>query len=227
MMNLSTNGLNLIKSFEGCRLKAYKAVKTEKYYTIGYGHYGSDVTEGMTITQTKAEQLLLNDVYKFVGYVNDIVKAKYTNMNQNQFDALVSFTYNCGKSNLTKLTAKNTRTLTEISNALLSYNKSGGNVLVGLTKRRTAEKKLFDTPVASSKPVLAQPTLKAGSHGVQVRNLQEDLNYVLNAGLVLDGHMGSQTTAWLKVFQQKTKITADGIYGKTSQRKMLEQLNMR
>lgn len=42
MKQISVNGLNLIKSFEGCRLKAYKALATEKYYTIGYGHYGAD-----------------------------------------------------------------------------------------------------------------------------------------------------------------------------------------
>ena len=55
---LSANGLNFIKSFEGCKLTAYKCVPTEKYYTIGYGHYGSDVKAGMTITLKRAEELL-------------------------------------------------------------------------------------------------------------------------------------------------------------------------
>ena len=55
--NLSANGLNLIKSFESCKLTAYKCLPTEKYYTIGYGHYGSDVTAGMKITKEKAEEL--------------------------------------------------------------------------------------------------------------------------------------------------------------------------
>lgn len=66
----SKNGIELIKSFEGCRLTAYKAVSTEQYYTIGYGHYGSDVYAGMTITQSQAEDMLSNDLKKYEGYVN-------------------------------------------------------------------------------------------------------------------------------------------------------------
>ena len=50
MMKISENGISLIKSFEGLRLKAYKAVSTEEYYTIGYGHYGADVAADMVIT---------------------------------------------------------------------------------------------------------------------------------------------------------------------------------
>ena len=112
-MNISNNGIQLIKQFEGCVLTAYKAVSTETYYTIGYGHYGSDVTEGMTITQEQAEAYLKQDLEKFEGYVNTYV----TNINQNQFDALVSFTYNCGLSNL-KTLIKN-RTTDEIGEAIL------------------------------------------------------------------------------------------------------------
>lgn len=142
-MNISTVGLDLIKRFEGLRLKAYKAVSTEKYYTIGYGHYGSDVKEGMVITQQQADEYLKKDVASAVSAVNN------TNLilNQFQFDALVSFTFNCGKANLTRL-IKN-RTLDKISDALLLYNKSGGKVLQGLVNRRKAEKELFDTKVVS------------------------------------------------------------------------------
>lgn len=142
-MNISTVGLDLIKRFEGLRLKAYKAVSTEKYYTIGYGHYGSDVKEGMVITQQQADDYLKKDVASAVSAVNN------TNLilNQFQFDALVSFTFNCGKANLTRL-IKN-RTLDEISEALLLYNKSSGKVLQGLVNRRKAEKELFDTKVVS------------------------------------------------------------------------------
>ena len=60
-MNVSENGLNIIRKYEGCRLTAYKAVSTEKYYTIGYGHYGADVKKGMTITQNQAEAYLKGD----------------------------------------------------------------------------------------------------------------------------------------------------------------------
>ena len=64
--DLSPNGLKLIKSFEGCKLTAYKCLPTEKYYTIGYGHYGSDVKAGMKITEEQAEELLSNCSAEFV-----------------------------------------------------------------------------------------------------------------------------------------------------------------
>ena len=142
-MKTSNEGIKLIKSFEGCRLYAYKPVPTEKYYTIGYGHYGSDVRSGMIITQKQAEDMLVNDLVKYENYVN----TTGLKLNQNQFDALVSFTYNCGNGNLKKLISG--RTIPQISNALLLYNKSGGKVLAGLTRRRKAEKALFDKVQAS------------------------------------------------------------------------------
>lgn len=141
-MKTSQNGIDLIKKYEGCRLTAYKAVSTEKYYTIGYGHYGSDVTKGMTITKAKAEELLKSDLAKFekavAGYNLNWI-------NQNRFDALVSFAYNCGTGNLKSLLASGTRTAEQVSAKITAYNKAGGKVLAGLTKRRKAEKELFDT----------------------------------------------------------------------------------
>lgn len=145
-MKISQKGIDLIKSFEGCKLVAYKAVNTEKYYTIGYGHYGADVTKGMRITQSKADALLVSDLAKFEAKVEKYQK-KY-NFNENQFSALVSFAYNVGS--IDQLTANGTRTIAQISSKFAAYNKSGGRVLTGLTKRRAAEKKLFDTAVKSS-----------------------------------------------------------------------------
>ena len=69
-MKTSQNGINLIKSFEGCRLQAYKAVPTEKYWTIGYGHYGADVKQGMVITQGRADAYLVSDLGRFEAKVN-------------------------------------------------------------------------------------------------------------------------------------------------------------
>lgn len=138
-MKISENGLNLIISFEGFCPKATKAVKTEKYYTIGYGHYGKDVDEKQTITKEKALLLLKNDMKRFETKV-----MKYNdcyNFTQNEFDALVSFAYNVG--NIDQLTAKGSRSKKEISDAMLKYIKSGGNVLEGLRKRRTKERELF------------------------------------------------------------------------------------
>lgn len=144
--NLSKNGLNLIKSFEGCKLTAYKCLPTEKYYTIGYGHYGSDVTAGMKITDEQAEELLVQDCKKAIKNVNSFM-SKY-NFNQNQFDALVSFAFNVGSIN--QLTASGTRTLEQISSKITAYNKSGGRVIAGLVKRRAKEKELFDTPTSTT-----------------------------------------------------------------------------
>ena len=144
--NLSSNGLNLIKSFESCKLTAYKCLPTEKYYTIGYGHYGSDVTAGMKITKEQAEELLLQDCKKAIKNVNSFM-SKY-NFNQNQFDALVSFAFNVGSIN--QLTASGTRTLEQISSKITAYNKSGGRVIAGLVKRRAKEKELFDTPTSTT-----------------------------------------------------------------------------
>ena len=139
MKQISINGLNLIKSFEGCRLKAYKPVKTEKYYTIGYGHYGADVGQNMIITQYQAELFLLKDIARFCAAVN-----KYDNIyhwTQNEFDALVSFAFNIG--NIDQLTAKGTRTKAVIADKILAYNKSGKKVLPGLVRRRITERNLF------------------------------------------------------------------------------------
>lgn len=136
-MKTSKNGIELIKSFEGCRLKAYKAVPTEKYYTIGYGHYGADVAQNAVIDMDEAEWLLKRDLEKF----EEIVRDTDLPLNQNQFDALVSFTYNCGGGNLRTLIRN--RTLEEIGNAIPLYNKAGGKVLNGLVRRREAERKLY------------------------------------------------------------------------------------
>ena len=138
-MKISENGLNLIIAFEGFCPKATKAVKTEKYYTIGYGHYGKDVDEKQTITKEQALKLLKKDIKRFESKV-----MKYNvcyNFTQNEFDALVSFAYNVG--NIDQLTAKGTRTKKEIADAMLLYIKSGGNVLNGLRKRRNKERELF------------------------------------------------------------------------------------
>lgn len=138
-MKISENGLNLIIAFEGFCPKATKAVKTEKYYTIGYGHYGKDVDEKQTITKDDALSLLKKDMKRFETKV-----MKYNdcyNFTQNEFDALVSFAYNVG--NIDQLTAKGTRAKKEIADAMLLYIKSGGNVLDGLRKRRIRERELF------------------------------------------------------------------------------------
>lgn len=141
-MKTSEDGVNLIKSFEGFRSHAYKAVPSERYYTIGYGHYGGDVQPWDTITEKEAENLLTIDLLKYENKVNQY--GNIYNWTQSQFDACVSFAYNCGVGNFDKLVAKGTRTIEEIKQAWTRYNKSGGVVLTGLTKRRNKELELFN-----------------------------------------------------------------------------------
>ena len=143
-MRTSQNGINLIKQFEGCRLKAYKCAAGVP--TIGYGHTAG-VYMGQTITQTQAESFLKDDLLKYEKLVLKY-NSKY-NWNQNEFDALVSFCYNIGS--IDGLTAKGTRTKKEIANKILAYNKANGKVLAGLNQRRKKENTLFLTPESGSK----------------------------------------------------------------------------
>ena len=145
-MKISKAGIDFIIGFEGFSAKACKCVSTEKYYTIGYGHYGSDVKKDDTISKEEARKLLEADLLSFEKKVSKY-DSKY-DFNQNEFDALVSFAYNVG--NIDQLTANGTRSRDKIAECMLRYNKSGGNVLNGLTKRRKAERELFLTKVFAS-----------------------------------------------------------------------------
>ena len=139
-------GLALIKHFERCRLKAYKPVATEKYWTIGWGHYGPDVKEGQTITQAEADATLVVDCQRVADAVDDPANCPLTaQLNTNQRDALISFTFNCGTGCLRTLCK--CRSLPQICEAMIRYNLSGGRPLAGLTRRRKAEQELFNTPI--------------------------------------------------------------------------------
>ena len=114
-MKTSKTGLDLIKTFEGCRLKAYKC--PADVWTIGYGHTGSDVKQGMVITQAEADRLLQQDLERFEKNVMKF-NNKY-HWTQNEFDALVSFAFNIGS--IDQLTANGTRTKAQIAQAMLLY----------------------------------------------------------------------------------------------------------
>ena len=139
-MHISNEGINLIKQFEGCVLSAYKC--PAGFWTIGYGHT-KNVKQGMKITKEQATNLLKDDLKTYENYVNKYVKVK---LNQNQFDALVSFAFNCGGGALkssTLLKKLNKGDYEGAANELLRWNKANGKVLAGLTRRRKAEKALF------------------------------------------------------------------------------------
>lgn len=168
-MKTSQKGLDLIKKYEGCRLKAY--LDPVGIPTIGYGHT-SGVKLGQTITQAQAERYLKEDVQKFEKDVQ-----KYDSIyhwTQSQFDALVSFTYNCGAGNLSKLTQKGNRTIKTISEKLLTYVKAGtGKALPGLVRRRKEEKDLFDSQSQQGEAAPEDETLWDAE---AVKSLQEALN---------------------------------------------------
>lgn len=162
-MKTSTTGLELIKSFEGCRLTAYLC--PAGVWTIGYGHT-KNVKQGQTITQKKANSFLKSDLKSYEKHVM-LYDEKY-NWTQNEFDAMVSFAYNIG--NIQQLTANGTRTKAQISEKMVEYNKANGKVLAGLTRRRKAEQELFTKTVTATKK-----TLKSGDK-IAIKKGAKDLN---------------------------------------------------
>jgi GH24 family phage-related lysozyme (muramidase) len=133
-------GIKLIKNFEGCRLSAYQ--DSVGVWTIGYGHT-KGVHFGQSISQTEADKLLKQDLAVFESGVNNLVKVE---LKQCQFDALVSFSFNVGIgafSTSTLLKKLNQKAYGEAANQFLRWNKAGGKILTGLTRRREAEKSLF------------------------------------------------------------------------------------
>jgi lysozyme len=147
-MKISQVGINLIKSFEGCILHEYKdAVGVP---TIGYGHTGG-VRPNQTITQQQAEELLKQDLEKFEKGVTDLVKVP---LNQYQFDALVSFSFNVGLGALQTSTLLKKLNAKDYSGASKEFDKwvhAGGDVLRGLVSRRDAEQSLFNRHVETPK----------------------------------------------------------------------------
>lgn len=144
-MRISQYGIDMIKEFEVCVLHAYKAVPSEEYYTIGYGHYGNDVYEGMVISKDEAEKMLKSDL---IIYETEVTAWNYHyKWSQNEFDAMVSFCMNCGIYNFRNLIKNGSRTKGQIAEAMLLYvHDSGDNVLEGLQTRRQLERSLFLCP---------------------------------------------------------------------------------
>jgi lysozyme len=140
-MHTSQKGLDLIKSFEGLRLSAYKC--PADVWTIGYGTTAG-VKPGQTITKERAEELLREDVERFEAQVLRLVKVPLT---QGQHDALVSFVYNLGAGNLSNSTLLRLLNSGDYKGASAQFDRwtrAGGKTLAGLVRRRAAERALFD-----------------------------------------------------------------------------------
>lgn len=145
-MKVNDKGIQLIKSFEGCKLNAY--LDSVNVPTIGYGatYYkdGSKIKLGDKITQQQADELLAFHVSEFA---NGVAKLITSPLNDNQFSALVSFAFNLGIGNLKKSTLLkklnvNPNDIT-IKDEFLKWNRAGGKILNGLTRRRNAESQLY------------------------------------------------------------------------------------
>jgi lysozyme len=140
-MNISEEGLALLKKFEGCELKAYQ--DSVGVWTIGYGHT-KEVKEGDQINKDEAEHLLAEEMPEYEGYINDMVEVP---LDQCQFDALVCWVYNLGPTNFrssTLLTVLNQERYNDVPREIKRWNKAGGEILKGLVRRREAEALLFE-----------------------------------------------------------------------------------
>ncbi len=150
-MKTSDNGLRLIQEFEGLRLTSYLC--SAGVPTIGYGatYYadGSKVNLGQTITNAQAVQLLKDHVKEFEQSVIGLLNT--TKVNQNQFDALVSFAFNLGAANLAKSQLlrfiKANPNDPKIAAEFAKWNRAGGEVSRGLVRRRKKEAELYFTKI--------------------------------------------------------------------------------
>lgn len=144
-MKTSQNGINIIKKYESCQLKAYICPAGKP--TIGYGHVLSTYEDGMTITHDEAERLLQYDLIRFEKSV-DSINAR---LNQNQFDALVSLCFNIGPWNLKmSMLARRVKANPDdpgIASEFMKWVNAAGKKLNGLVKRREEESILYFTKI--------------------------------------------------------------------------------
>jgi lysozyme len=207
---INAAGIKLLTAFEGCELKAYQ--DSVRVWTIGYGHTKT-AKPGMTITQAQAEQLLQDDLAEFEAAVESTVNV---GLNDDQFSALVSFCFNLGARSLfdsTLLRVLNQGNFAAAANEFPRWNKAGQQQLLGLTRRRLAERSLF----------LSQPweafrdydKLELKSQPIQgsfVRQVQQSLKQA-GFDLQVNGVFDTTTEKAVKQFQQQKQLGADGIVG--------------
>ncbi len=227
----SQEGLELLKAFEGLhKLKqGPQGVYVEAYrdpvnvLTIGWG-CTEGVYEGMTITVAQAEEMLKKELGKFETAVANAVKVQ---INDNQFSALVCFSYNVGARALfesTLLKLLNQEKFQEAADQFPRWDKAGGQSLLGLSRRRRAERALFLSQPWEAflhwKPERVLRVAEPGQplvQGDEVRQVQQAL---VKAGfnIQVDGFFGNDTDKAVKQFQQQKGLTADGIVGAETRR---------
>ena len=139
-MKISEDGLELIKKFEGCETTAYQ--DSVGVWTIGFGHT-KGVEEGQTCSIEDAESMLADEMDEYEGYINNMVKV---DLQQHEFDALVSWVYNLGPTNLgesTMLKVLNGGQFDRVPEEMNRWTRAGGKILEGLVRRRQAESLMF------------------------------------------------------------------------------------
>lgn len=145
-MKLGKKGEELIKSFEKCRLESYLPTPDDKW-TIGWGHTGEFIGPDIVWTQEEADAVFLRDIERFEDCVNRAVTAQ---VNQNEFDALVSLCFNIGCTAFGKSTLVRLLNAGDYNGASMQFgrwSKQNGKELSGLVRRRAAEAELFEEPV--------------------------------------------------------------------------------
>lgn len=172
-MNINQAGLDLIKSFEGCKLQSYQDVVG--IWTIGYGAIGPEVVKGLKWTQQQADDRLKKDVAKFEASVQSALTKP---VNPNQFSALVCFAYNVGAGSLktsTLLKKLNANDPKGAAEEFIRWNKAGGKEVAGLTRRRLAERDLFLKSVEVQSTKAQSTMLPEGPSDGDINKMLEEI----------------------------------------------------
>lgn len=209
-LKTSNGGLEFISNWEGCILKPYKDIAGLR--TIGIGHLikpDENFPDGVSITKERALEILAEDVKLCEDAIKKNIKVP---LNQNQFDALVSFGFNCGVgvySNSGVAAALNAGRYSDVPTQLLNWSKAKINgvlqVVQGLYNRRKSEGQLFMKSAASSQPVAADPIVQWTKD--ELRLAQEKLKKLGLYSLSVDGLWGPGTNAGITSFASSIGVT--------------------
>ena len=225
-MRINEEGLALIKEFEGLYLTAYR--DAVGIWTIGYGITSADkaitgkaITKGLRISKTTAEEWLRKCLdQKYMPLVMQYDSTYH--WTENEASALCSFCYNIGS--IKRLTNDGKRSKEVIADKILLYNKAGGKVLAGLTRRRKAERKLFlkSATYSGTYPKLPERGyykvgdgyLKHKDYSTNIKRVQKLVNWILDRNLAVDGAYGTKTSEAVKDLQRKFGLPVNGCFGR-------------